>query len=292
MTTPFPWVTPAELAEHLPGSTAPWCLLDARFDLADPGAGERSFLAAHVPGAQYLHLDHHLARERSANEGRHPLPPRAVAAERFAAMGVTANRRVVVMDAGNALFGARAWWMLRELGHPEVYVLAGGFAAWVAARLPVASGPPQAPEKGLFTAAEAPAGFGTVDADQLWEALQGGACALDARAPDRYAGLNEPLDPVAGHIPGARNLPYGALLQADGTLLPPTELRAKIASALAGNPPAEALLYCGSGVTACALHLAFTTAGLAGEAGPRIYPGSWSEWCRTPGRPVATGAAP
>jgi thiosulfate/3-mercaptopyruvate sulfurtransferase len=292
MTMPSPWVTPAELAAHLPGSSSPWCVLDARFDLADPTAGERAFTSGHVPGAQYLHLDHDLARERTANEGRHPLPTRALAAARFAAAGVDAHQPVIVMDGGNALFAARAWWMLRELGHPAVRVLAGGFAAWVAAGLPTASGAPPAVVPGQFSPGAPAPGFGTVDADQLWSALQAGACALDARAPERYAGLSEPLDPVAGHIPGARNLPYGSLLQTDGTLLPEPQLRDKLEAALAGSPATAALLYCGSGVTACALHLAFTTANLAGAGGPRVYPGSWSEWCRTPGRPVATGSAP
>jgi thiosulfate/3-mercaptopyruvate sulfurtransferase len=292
MTTPAPWVSPAELANHLAGSDAPWCVLDTRFDLLDPSLGERSFAAGHVPGAQYLHLDHDLARERTAKEGRHPLPTREVAAARFAAAGVDPRQTVVVMDAGNALFAARAWWMLRELGHPSVRVLAGGYAAWQTAGLPIAAGIPIRAAPGSFVAVEAPAGFGTVDADLLWGELQRGACALDARAADRYAGLNEPIDPVAGHIPGARNLPYGSLLQADGTLLPTPLLREKIAAALAGTLPADALLYCGSGVTACALHLAFTTANLAGANGPRVYPGSWSEWCRQSERPVAKGPIP
>jgi thiosulfate/3-mercaptopyruvate sulfurtransferase len=292
MTIPAPWISPAELANHLPGSEAPWCVLDTRFDLLDPSLGERSFAAGHVAGAQYLHLDHDLARERTAREGRHPLPAREVAAARFATAGVDDRQTVVVMDAGNALFAARAWWMLRELGHPAVRVLAGGYAAWQAAGLPITTGKPAGAAPGRFVATAAPSGFGTVDADLLWDELQRGACALDARAADRYAGLNEPIDPVAGHIPGARNLPYGSLLQADGTLLPAALLRDKIEAVLAGVLPGNALLYCGSGVTACALHLAFTTANLAGANGPRVYPGSWSEWCRQPERPVAKGPAP
>lgn len=292
MTTPSPWTTPAELAAHLQPGKRPVCVLDVRFDLADASAGERAFLAGHVPGAQYLHLDHDLARARLAHEGRHPLPAREVAAARFAAAGVDATTPVVVMDGGNALFAARAWWMLRELGHPAVKVLAGGYAAWVAAALPVASGAAAPAAPGSFSPGAPTPGFGTVTADELWGALQTGSCAFDARAPERYAGLSEPLDPVAGHIPGARNLPYGSLLQADGTLLPTPALRAKLEAALTGSAAATALLYCGSGVTACALHLAFTTAGLADDSGPRVYPGSWSEWCRTPGRPVATGGLP
>lgn len=292
MPTPSLWVTPAELAAHLPGSPTPWCVLDVRFELTDSGAGERAFATSHVPGAQYLRLDRDLARPRAANEGRHPLPAREVAAACFAAAGVDAGTPVVVMDGGNALVAARAWWMLRELGHPAVRVLAGGFAAWAAAGLPTASGAAIPAVPGQFAPSAPTPGFGTVDADELWRALQAGATALDARAADRYAGLVEPLDPVAGHIPGARNLPYGSLLQADGTLLPEPQLRERLEAALAGNPAAAALLYCGSGVTACALHLAFTTAGLADSAGPRVYTGSWSEWCRTPGRPIATGSAP
>jgi thiosulfate/3-mercaptopyruvate sulfurtransferase len=287
---PTPWVTPDELAAHLLGSAAPWCILDARFDLSDPTAGARSFALGHLSGAHYLHLDHDLSRPRSPAEGRHPLPERAVAAQRFAALGVTQEQPVVVMDAGNALFAARAWWMLRELGHPTVRVLAGGLAAWQAAGFPLTTVDTPAPAVSLPWALDTPpAGFGTVEADAVWAAVQQGACLLDARAPERFSGLSEPLDPVAGHIPGARNLPYSSLLQADGTLLPIDQLRARLLAALAGSPPEEALLMCGSGVTACALQLAFAAAGLSKTRGPRVYVGSWSEWSRQTHRPVATG---
>lgn len=291
---PAPWTTPAELAAHLPGSAAPWTVLDARFDLADAGAGARSFAAGHVPGARYVHLDHDLARERGPLDGRHPLPDEAAQAARFAALGVDAARPVVVMDANNALFAARAWWMLRRLGHPDVRVLAGGFAAWTAAGLPVETGadaPVAAAAPLPGAGAAALAALDRLDADATWAAVQSGARLLDARAPERFEGRTEPLDPVAGHIPGARNLPYGSLLQPDATLLPVPELRARLLAALDGAPADTAVLSCGSGVTACALRLAFETAGLAGSTGPRVYVGSWSEWCRQPGRPVATGPA-
>ena len=286
-----PWVTPSELATHLLGSPTPWCILDARFDLGDPAAGARSFALGHVPGAHYLHLHDDLSRPSGPTEGRHPLPERAVAAQRFAALGVTQEQTVVVMDGGNALFAARAWWLLRELGHPTVRVLAGGLAAWQAAGLPLSTDDPPAPPVSLNPLAlePPPAGFGTVEADAVWVAVQQGTCLLDARAPERFAGLVEPLDPVAGHIPGARNLPYSSLLQADGTLLPTDQLRERLLAALAGSPPGESLLMCGSGVTACALHLAFTSAGLSDTQGPQIYVGSWSEWSRQAHRPIATG---
>jgi thiosulfate/3-mercaptopyruvate sulfurtransferase len=173
-----------------------------------------------------------------------------------------------------------------------VRVLAGGFAAWRAAGLAEARGAAPAPAPGDFRATPAgDGGFATVDAQSLWSSLRAGtAVAIDARAPERYAGITEPLDPVAGHIPGARNLPYAALLTPQGTLLPADRLRERIGTVLAGKPAASAVLYCGSGVTACALHLA--TAGLAGPDGPAIYPGSWSEWCRDATRPVAVGMEP
>lgn len=292
---PTPWVSAAELSRHLPGSDEPWTLLDARFDLADPAAGERAFREAHVPGARFLHLERDLSRPRTATEGRHPLPARHEAAARFAGHGVRAACPVVVMDAGNALFASRAWWMLRELGHPDVRVLAGGLAAWRASGFAVATGDAAEAPPGDFVASPAGTpGFAQIDAATLWARLCAGTgVAIDARAPERYAGITEPLDPVAGHIPGARNLPYAALLTPAGMLLPPAELRARILAALDDTTsPQAALLYCGSGVTACALHLAFSTAGLADATGPTVYPGSWSEWCRDPSRPVATGASP
>ena len=303
---PSPWITPAELARHLTDSAESWLVLDARFDLMDPAAGQRSFESGHVPGARYLHLEHDLARPRGPTDGRHPLPTREAAANRFAAAGVRHARTVVVMDADNALYAARAWWMLRALGHRDVRVLSGGFAAWRRAGLPEERGPATADVDGAhgdFVADDAaPPGFATVDAAGLWTGVQSGdLLAIDVRAPERYAGLVEPLDPVAGHIPGARNLPYAALLAPDGTLLPPARLRTCIRDVLGDTPPARAALYCGSGVTACAVHLAFLTAALDAPAGddawresgaPLVYPGSWSEWCRLPGRPVATGTTP
>jgi thiosulfate/3-mercaptopyruvate sulfurtransferase len=170
-------------------------------------------------------------------------------------------------------------------------------AAWTAAGLPTEAGAPAprhaSSEVSSAPFGPAPEGFEAVDQEAAWQvAQQGPGRLLDARAPDRYRGETEPLDPVAGHIPGAFNLPYGSLLQPDGRLLEAPALRERVLSALGPTAPADAVLSCGSGVTACALRLAFETAGLGGGAGPAVYIGSWSEWSRTPGRPVATGSAP
>jgi thiosulfate/3-mercaptopyruvate sulfurtransferase len=262
---------------------APLVLLDCGFDLADPHAGERAYAAGHLPGAVYAHLDRDLSGAKSGRNGRHPLPDRATFAARAGAWGVASGVQVVTYDAQGGPYAARAWWLLRWLGHTAVAVLDGGPAAWQRAGGALDGGPavarpqPPYPERG-------PA-MPTVDAGRLLaepRALR----LIDARAPERYRGDVEPLDPVAGHIPGAANRFFKDNLQPDGTFRPAAELRAAFAGWAAA--PGAVVHQCGSGVTACLNLLAMEHAGLAGSA---LYPGSWSEWCADPTRPVARGAA-
>lgn len=286
-TLPMPLIDAEALRERL-AAGAPTVVVDTSFDLADPAAGERSYREGHLPGAHYLHLDRDLADHTPAADGRfrgrHPLPTREAFAATLTRLGITPATPVVVYDRQGAMFAARAWWMLRWLGHREVAVLDGGLAAWRAvggaleSETPaaVAARPAYGPAASLVP---------TVDAAALQAGL-GRVRLIDARAPERFRGDIEPLDPVAGHIPGALNRPFKDNLDAEGRFLAPAALHAAFLPLLAGRPPAESVQQCGSGVTACHNLLAMERAGLPGAA---LYPGSWSEWCADPARPVARG---
>ena len=256
-------------------------LLDCSFDLADPTAGERGYLAAHLPGTQYAHLDRDLAGAKSGSNGRHPLPGRREWAATVTHWGITRATQVVTFDSQGLPYAARAWWLLRWLGHSAVAVLDGGVAAWLAeggqltAELPVIKPAPPYPEQA--------AAMPTIDAKTLLQSL-GRVRLIDARAAERFRGDVEPLDPVAGHIPGASQRFFKDNLLPDGRFKPATELRG-VFEALAA-PGGEVVHQCGSGVTACHNLLAMTHAGLEGAL---LYPGSWSEWCSDPARPVAKG---
>jgi thiosulfate/3-mercaptopyruvate sulfurtransferase len=257
---------------------------DVRHDLSRPEAwGEDQFRAGHIPGARFVHLDRMLSAPLTGSNGRHPLPTPEAAAAHFTRLGIARDRQVVVYDQGPGMFAARLWWMLRWLGHDAVAVLDGGYRKWAAEKLPVATG-----ETGF-----APATFAIgkvtphVDASGVRASIARRTLLLvDARAPERFRGETEPLDPVAGHIPGARNRPYTSNLEADGTFKPPAALRAEWDALLDGASADAVVHHCGSGVTACHNLLAMEVAGLHGT---RLYPGSWSEWCADPMRPVATG---
>lgn len=269
-------------------------LLDCRFDLAAPEAGRKAYLEAHIPGALYADLNQDLSATPTAHSGRHPLPDPKRFAAWLRSLGVGPATLLVAYDEGSAAFAARAWWLARWIGHEPVAVLDGGLRAWVehggclesgapatAAR---EAGPHEATTRGPGTPAGVAAGA-TVDSAEVQRAL---GCAarliVDARAPARFAGRVEPVDPVAGHIPGAVNHPYTDNLGPDGRFLPRTELARRWRARLAGHAPRDVIAMCGSGVTACQNLLALEVAGLPGA---KLYPGSWSEWIRDPSRPIA-----
>ena len=276
-----------------PGSCV---LIDTRFDLADPGAGERAYSRGHRPGAIYAHLDRDLCGPQTDTQGRflgrHPLPSRVDFARRLGDWGITPATRVVVYDGADGMFAARLWWMLRWMGHGEVSVLDGGLAAWVSAGQPLEIQPPPAPEIGSDAGQaiypERTPLEQTVSGDALAASLHQ-VRLIDARAPERFKGAIEPLDAVAGHIPGARNRFFKANLTLEMRFKPAYVLRAEFNALIAPHPAtADSLVVhqCGSGVTACHNLLAMRHAGLAGGA---IYPGSWSEWCRDERRPLSMG---
>lgn len=262
-------------------------VLDLTFDLAHPAAGEQVYMAGHVPGAIYLHLDRDLSAPKTGRNGRHPLPGRDEFAARLAHVGARNGMRFVVYDGSGGMYAARAWWMLRWLGEADVSVLDGGMSAWRTAGGPLEAGPMSPRAAGdLRPAAQ---GMASVDFAELLAAHAGGPwTVVDARAPDRFRGENETLDPVGGRIPGALNRFFRDNLGPEGLFKPAAQLRAEWSAVLAGRDPARAVHQCGSGVTACHNLLALEIAGLQGGA---LYPGSWSEWCAQPGAPIATGAA-
>jgi thiosulfate/3-mercaptopyruvate sulfurtransferase len=273
----------AELHSHLaePG----WRIVDCRFDLMQPERGFADYQAGHIPGAVYAHLDRDLAAPRGATTGRHPLPPPATFAETLGRWGITADTRVVVYDYGSGAIAARLWWMLRWMGHSDVALLDAGYAGWTSAGYTVSSETPQV--RPAHYAGNADAGMVVTTGEVVkWLCEGGGASLLDARDAERFRGEREPIDPVAGHIPGAGNLPVASSLNSDGSWKSRDELRELWSEALQGRQEMPWIAMCGSGVTAC--HLALS-AQLAGYAMPRLYAGSWSEWIRDSDRPVAVG---
>lgn len=284
-TLPRPLPRPLIRADDLLARLGTVCVLDARFDLARPEAGAEAFVAGHIPGAQHVHLDHDLSAKGDVPAlcgGRHPLPTRAHFATTVARLGITPTTPVVVADAQGGMFAARAWWMLRWIGHDAVAVLDGGLAAWAAAGGALERGAAVSPVPAAAYPLSAEPGCVVVDADTL-QAQLGRVTLIDARAPERYRGDVEPLDPVAGHIPGALNRPFSTNLAADGRFQAPETLRAAFAPLLGAGMVVH---QCGSGVTACHNLLAMEVAGLSAGA---LYAGSWSEWCRDARRPVARG---
>lgn len=275
------------LNERLSAAPGSLFLVDCRFDLGDPGAGEIAYAAGHLRGAHYLHLDRDLAGAKTGKNGRHPLPERATLAAALAARGLNQGQQVVVYDAQGGMFAARAWWLLRWLGHDAVAVLDGGLQAWQTAGLPLVQEVPSA-ARGNFR--EHDPLQKTVDVFAVERNLSTHEfVVVDARAADRYRGENETLDPAGGHIPGALNRFFKHNLADDGRFKPAQTLRKEFGALLCGTPPEHVALQCGSGVTACHNALALEIAGLHGAT---LYPGSWSEWCADPARPIATGAQP
>jgi thiosulfate/3-mercaptopyruvate sulfurtransferase len=296
-------IEPAELAAPLArraGAGGDWTIIDCRFDLARPDWGASAYAAGHVPNALYAHLDHDLSGPVTAASGRHPLPSGERLAETFGRWGIDDTIQVVAYDQGNGAFAARLWWLLRWAGHRKVAVLNGGFAAWQQAGLPTETAPGVREPRVFTPRLEANAVVGTAELERLLGAgalASGASMLVDARGADRFAGENETIDPVAGHIPGAHNHPFLRNVDARGRFLATTELRERwdatlgeraVGDAASGGAPAERMIaMCGSGVTACHNLLALEVAGLPGA---RLYAGSWSEWIREATRPVAKGA--
>lgn len=276
-----------ELAAHL--DDPDWLIVDSRFVLSRPDEKQEHYQRAHIPGAIYAHLDRDLsAPVIPGRTGRHPLPTPEEAAHRFGKMGIRPDMQVVAYDdQGGSLAAVRVWWMLRWLGHDAVAVLDGGWQKWLEEDRPVRSGIETRPPA-TFPARPRSGGYALIDeVDRL--RLDPAYRLFDVRAPERYRGEIEPIDPVAGHIPGARNAPYTDNLSAQGTFRPAEELRTHYQALIGDIPPQNVVFYCGSGVTSIHSLLAMELAGLRGA---RFYPGSWSEWIADRSRPVATGNEP
>jgi thiosulfate/3-mercaptopyruvate sulfurtransferase len=277
-----PTLQVSELAALLDGdpATRP-VLLDVRYKLGGP-PGRPEYEAGHIPGAQYVDLDEELAGKPGA-AGRHPLPDLDVFTAAMRRAGVGPGTDVVTYDGWLGWSAARAWWLLRWAGHDRVRVLDGGLQAWTAAGLPLESGERPAAHGDFIPS---PGALPTLDADAA-AALAGRGVLLDARAGERYRGETEPIDPAAGHIPGAHSAPTTETVGPDGLFRPAADLAAHFA-ALGATPEAEVGVYCGSGVSAAHELLALAVAGVPAA----LYVGSWSEWSADSGRPIATGAEP
>ncbi|NPV86407.1 MAG: sulfurtransferase [Anaerolineae bacterium] len=275
-------VSAQSLYDHL--NDPSYVIIDCRFDLTNPNKGEAEYQQSHIPGAIYAHLDRDLSGDVTPETGRHPLPE----IEKFIALlstwGIDQSKHVVVYDTTGGAYASRLWWMLRSIGHPKTSLLDGGFAAWQNDHYPIASGkeenlPLQYLFKGITTWS------GTVTTEEVDHIrLDPAYCLIDARTPERYQGKLEPIDPVAGHIPGAVNRFHGNNLRPDGTFKSPDTLKSEFNALLQDRSPQNVIVYCGSGVTSCHHILAMELCGLPGA---RLYAGSWSQWIRDPSRPIA-----
>ena len=273
-------ISAASLLAHLDDPA--FVIVDCRHALADFGLGRRLYDESHVPGAFFASVEEDLAGSKSGRNGRHPMPDPSEFARFLRGLGVDSTTQIVAYDGGADMFAARLWFLCRWIGHDATAVLDGGFAAWLAAGYPVTATVPRANRPGNLT--EHPDTHVLVDADYVLAHLDAGMQLLDARAEDRFAGMNETIDPVAGHIPGARNRWFKRNFNDDGTFKSPETLRAEFAAH--GLDPQRVVHNCGSGVSAAANQLAMAHAGLLGS---RVYGGSWSEWIADPSRPIATG---
>jgi thiosulfate/3-mercaptopyruvate sulfurtransferase len=274
-------VTVEELIAHA-GDPA-WRVFDCRHDLGNTEYGANAYAKEHIPGALFLHLDKDLSGEKTGRNGRHPLPDPAKFAKRMGDCGIGPDTQVVAYDNEGGVFASRLWWMLRWLGHDKVALLDGGLPAWRRAKQPLVT---EIPTVAPTDFQPRPQALALTADDVLGRLKSSDALIVDARSPERFRGENEMLDPVGGHIPGAVNRFYFDNLDDAGCFKPANELRAEFAVLLAGRDPAKVVQQCGSGVTACHNLLAMEIAGLKGS---KLYPGSWSEWCADPARPVATG---
>jgi thiosulfate/3-mercaptopyruvate sulfurtransferase len=271
----------SEVARHLDAPN--WVIVDCRFNLSDTEAGRHAYRQGHLPGAHYAHLDEDLSGPITAHSGRHPLPAHEALLWRLGRWGISEQSQVVAYDDNSGIFAARLWWLLRWLGHADVAILDGGWATWLAQGLPVSRAHPSASDArqlSMGTPLNMAVGVDEVERIRLDPTYR----LLDVRAPERYAGRSEPIDPVAGHIPGAVNVPLAGNLDAHGCLLTAAALRERYRPYCHTQDASHIVIMCGSGVTACHSLLALEHAGLHGA---RLYAGSWSEWIRDPRRPTA-----
>jgi len=278
-------ITPRQLTPHIDRST--WAIVDCRFDLDDPTKGEREYMEDHIPGAVYAHLERDLSAPPTGSNGRHPLPTPESLSAVFTQWGIGTDVQVVAYDDSGGSFASRLWWCLRYLGHETVAVLDGGYHSWKQAGFPTQGGEENRSPRTFIPLIQPNM---RADTDQLMSQIGfASSLLLDARAPERFRGEEEPLDPVAGHIPGAINRFWELNLDDAGKFLPREVLRTQFKIQFGETSPQSIIGYCGSGVTSCHNLLAMEYAGLHGA---RLYPGSWSEWCADPTRPVATDDQP
>jgi thiosulfate/3-mercaptopyruvate sulfurtransferase len=271
------------LASHLRGESV---IVDCRFDLQNEHWGRAQYEASHVPGAVYASLTADLSGPKTGTNGRHPIPSVDAFSATLGRLGIASGTQVIAYDQDSGMYASRLWWLLRYMGHDAVAILDGGWAKWVREGRPTRTGSEQRPAT-TFVAAPRPQM--RVGVDEVASRLNDPQMLLvDARAPERFEGQVEPIDRVPGHIPGAVNHHYKSNANEDSTFLAPDTLRRDFTRLLAGHEPRDAVMYCGSGVTACHNLLAMTHAGLPGA---RLYPGSWSEWSAEPSRPVEKGPA-
>lgn len=257
-------------------------IVDCRFSLLDPNVGEHAYLTSHIPGAAYAHLERDLSDMSPHGDGRHPWPPADMFTAKLSRWGIEPTTQVVAYDDGDGAHAARLWFLLRMLGHEKVAVLDGGWARWTQLGLPVSS-TPRAPAASHYRAVYDMSRL--FDANALQAHLDNGGMLVDARAAPRFRGEEEPIDRVAGHVPGAVNRPYASNL-ADGRFKPPAQLADEYRALLGEHASDQVVMMCGSGVTACHNLLAMERAGLKGAI---LYTGSWSGWISDPSRRVATG---
>ncbi len=283
MMATVPLISTAELAARLGDPSL--LVIDARFDLGDPARGRRDHAQAHIPGAVYADLDHDLADLSRCGLGRHPLPEAAAFSDTLSRWGHRDGMAVAVYDAAaGALAAARLWWMLRAAGVVDVRVVDGGFPAWREEDRPLESGAVQRPASNVRVEFDPGSAVGFAELEHRLAAHD--VVLIDARAPARFSGAIEPLDRVAGHVPGAVNRPFADNLDTTGHFKPAGELRSEFAALLGSHSPRDVVHMCGSGVTACHNLLAMERAGLSGS---RLFAPSWSGWISRPSRPVATG---
>lgn len=281
-----PLIKPSELV----GINEPVLIIDCRHDLTDHSAGARSFAQGHLPGAAFLSVEDDLSAAEKGVHGRHPLPQAEAFAATLASLGANENTLIVGYDASAGVYASRLWWMCRWIGHLKCAVLDGGLQNWLAQDGPLTTDAFKAKSKGRISVRPTLCPWWELAHIQAW--VEGGsdpevACVLDARAAERFRGEVEPLDPVAGHLPGAINRPFALNLDATGCFKPASQLREEYLKILGDRDPMCVVHTCGSGVTACHNLLAMEVAGLAGSS---LYPGSWSEWCSDASRPVAKGS--